>query len=195
MFFVRKFHLIESDADTINSSIYLFSAFAAPLLGILIDKVGRTLSFVFVGCLLTLVGHGLLAFTFINPWAGVLLLGFGYSVIACALWPMIPDIVPDFRLGTAYGVVQCVQNLGFALASLASGAIVDSRGYISLEIFFLSSLIRKSTIFCLLVINSCYSYKVCILCIIMLFFSNLSKKDGMLNISAKRRKYLVEEKK
>lgn len=143
----------ESSADTINSSIYTFSAFAAPVLGILIDKVGRTLSFVSIGCLVTIIGHGMLAFTFANPWVGIILLGLGYSVLACALWPMIPDIVPENRLATAYGVVQCVQNLGFALANLATGAIVDSRGYISLEIFFLSSLIRMSIITFTLVVS------------------------------------------
>ncbi|XP_074602665.1 lysosomal dipeptide transporter MFSD1-like [Brevipalpus obovatus] len=174
LFFTRKFHLDEADADSISSSIYTFSAVAAPLLGLLIDKVGRTITFVFLGNLITLGGHSLLAFTVYNPWIGVSMLGLGYSIIACALWPMIPEIVPEYRLGTAYGVVQCVQNLGFALANLASGAIVDSGGFIALEIFFIGSLIH------------------CLMCVVILFLSD-RKKNGTLNISAKKRKALAED--
>ncbi|XP_015784976.1 major facilitator superfamily domain-containing protein 1 isoform X1 [Tetranychus urticae] len=175
VFFLRKYGVSEDSADSINSSVYTISAIVSPILGILIDKVGRCISFVFAGTAVTLLGHGLLAFSFVNPWVGIVCLGFGYSTIACALWPLIPDIVPEFRLGTAYGVVQCVQNLGLALANMAAGHIVDSRGFLALQCFFIISLV------------------VCLILIIFLFLSNFNK-GGILNISAKKRAAMTEAK-
>ncbi|XP_053213890.1 major facilitator superfamily domain-containing protein 1-like isoform X2 [Panonychus citri] len=175
IFFLRKFGVTEAKADQINSSVYTISAVISPILGIIIDKVGRSIFFVFLGTCVTLLGHSLLAFTFVNPWVGIICLGLGYSTIACALWPMIPDIVPEFRLGTAYGVVQCVQNLGLALANMAAGQIVDSLGFLALESFFIISLV------------------LCLILIIFLFLSNFNK-GGLLNISAKKRKQLAEAK-
>lgn len=32
------------------------------------------------------------------------LLGVSYSLLACALWPMVAFMVPEHQLGTAYGL-------------------------------------------------------------------------------------------
>lgn len=32
------------------------------------------------------------------------LLGVSYSLLACALWPMVAFVVPEHQLGTAYGL-------------------------------------------------------------------------------------------
>ena len=32
-------------------------------------------------------------------------------------------VVPEYQLGTAYGMMQSIQNLGLALVNIASGAI------------------------------------------------------------------------
>lgn len=93
---------------------------------------------VLTATLITFASHAILAFTFINPWFAMVLMGIGYSVLACALWPMVALVIPEHQLGTAYGIMQSVQNLGLATIVLAAGAIVDLKGYIVLEIFFLA---------------------------------------------------------
>jgi len=84
-----------------------------------------------IGC------HALLAFTFINPYVPMCLLGIAYSMLASALWPMVALVIPEYQLGTAYGIAQAVQNLGLAVITLVTGKIVDSAGYLLLEVFFL----------------------------------------------------------
>jgi len=32
------------------------------------------------------------------------LMGLSYSILACALWPMVAYVVPEHQLGTAYGM-------------------------------------------------------------------------------------------
>ncbi|KAG0426657.1 hypothetical protein HPB47_026252, partial [Ixodes persulcatus] len=116
---------------------YLITAFACPVFGILVDLVGRNLLWVTVAVVGTLVSHGLLAFTFINPWVAMVYMGLNYSLLACAFWPLVAMVVPERQLGTAYGMMLSVQNLGLALISMVSGMIVDSSGYFMLEVFFL----------------------------------------------------------
>ena len=31
-------------------------------------------------------------------------MGIGYSLVACALWPLVAMVVPEYQLGTAYGL-------------------------------------------------------------------------------------------
>ena len=41
---------------------------AMPLFGIVIDKTGRNLMWLFIGIILSLGAHALFAFTFMNPY-------------------------------------------------------------------------------------------------------------------------------
>ena len=143
LFFQRKYEIGQKEANFYDSIIYLISTFASPVLGIMVDMTGRNLFWVLSATLITLIAHGMLAFTFIHPLMAMIIMGIGYSVLACALWPMVALVIQQHQLGTAYGIMQSVQNLGLGCVVLAAGYIVDSRGYISLELFFLSWLCCK----------------------------------------------------
>ncbi|CAL1273739.1 unnamed protein product [Larinioides sclopetarius] len=174
LFFARKYEYDHSTANSIDSIIYLISAFASPVLGFLVDKTGRNLMWVFISVFLTLVCHVLLGFTSINPWIPMIGIGLTYSLLACGLWPMVALEVPEHQLGTAYGIMQSIQNLGLAVVAIAAGAIVDYKGYVFLEIFFIYWLI------------------ISVICVILLFILN-SSKDGLLNMSNKERDRREEE--
>jgi len=115
----------------------LISAPASPVLGILIDKSGRNLTYTFLSILVTLFCHVLLGFTFLNPYVAIIIMGISYSLLASALWPIAALIIPEHQLGTAYGFMQAIQNLGLALCTMLAGIIVDSFGYIWLILFFI----------------------------------------------------------
>ena len=61
-------------------------------------------------------------------------MGIGYSLLACALWPLVAMVVPKHQLGTAYGFMQSIQNLGLAVVSIVAGTLVDNYGYLMLEV-------------------------------------------------------------
>ena len=134
------------EANAIDSIIYFISAVLSPFLGFLVDFTGRNIMWVLLATLITLLSHTILAFTFINPWFAMVLMGIGYSVLACALWPMVSLVVAEHQLGTAYGIMQSIQNLGLALIILAAGAVVELKGYIVLEVFFLGWVCCKNII-------------------------------------------------
>ncbi|XP_048017137.1 major facilitator superfamily domain-containing protein 1 isoform X1 [Megalobrama amblycephala] len=168
VFFIEKFSFTTVQARAINSVVYIISAPASPLLGFLVDKTGRNVLWVMLAVVTTLVAHMMLAFTFWNPWIAMCLLGLSYSLLACALWPMVAFVVPEHQLGTAYGFMQSIQNLGLAVMSMAAGSILDNKGYLFLEVFFIACL-------CL-----------ALLAVVLLYLYDYHK-EGELNLSASTR--------
>ena len=100
---MKKYAFSSANANFITGLVYLISAFASPVLGFAIDKIGRNVAFVLTAVLMTLLSHILLAVTQINPYVSITMMGFGYSLLASALWPMVALIVPLHRQGTAFG--------------------------------------------------------------------------------------------
>ncbi|XP_065840526.1 major facilitator superfamily domain-containing protein 1-like [Oscarella lobularis] len=176
VFFSTKFGFADSQANAVDSIVYLISAGASPLFGFIVDRTGYNIFWVALSCLVTLCSHAMLAFTFWNPWIAMVLMGLSYSMLACALWPMVAFVVPEHQLGTAYGLMQAVQNLGLAVVSMAAGYILDAKGYLVLEMFFLAWL-------CVAVASS-----------VLLYVFDLSR-GGTLNFSVKERKAYDEAKK
>ncbi|XP_055327665.1 major facilitator superfamily domain-containing protein 1-like [Paramacrobiotus metropolitanus] len=166
VFYESKFGESSYTAQKINSLVFLISAVASPLLGFTIDRVGRNVMWCLASILLTLLAHALLSFTFWNPFIAVSIMGIAYSMLASSLWPMVALVVKEEHLGTAYGVMQAVQNLGLAVFSIVTGVIVDGAGYLILGVFFLGCLC------------------VALLAGIVLFLYN-EKVDGLLNLSAR----------
>lgn len=145
VYFMKKYSFSDENANFITGLVYLISAFAAPLFGIIIDRVGRNVGFVFMAVLATLLSHIVLVSTDINPYVSIILMGIGYSMLAAALWPIVALIVPHHRQGTAFGLMQAIQNLGLAVISLLAGLIVDNLGYMWLELFFIFWLLLATT--------------------------------------------------
>nr|XP_019944196.1 PREDICTED: major facilitator superfamily domain-containing protein 1 isoform X1 [Paralichthys olivaceus] len=174
VFFIEKFNFSPAEARAVNSIVYIISAPASPILGFMVDRTGKNVIWVITAVVATLAAHMMLAFTFWNPWIAMSLLGVSYSLLACALWPMVAFVVPEHQLGTAYGFMQSIQNLGLALIAMAAGAILDTRGYLVLEVFF-------CTCICLALVAS-----------VMLYFVDYLR-GGDLNQSAAARAKLQKE--
>ncbi|XP_023246010.1 major facilitator superfamily domain-containing protein 1 isoform X2 [Copidosoma floridanum] len=137
VYFIRKYAYDPATANKVTSLVYSISAIASPIFGILIDKSGRNVLWVILSIIGTLIAHGLLAFTYSNPYVCMALLGLSYSLLAGALWPLISLVIPEHQLGSAYGMAQALQNFGLAVTSMGCGMIVDHYGYFILELFFL----------------------------------------------------------
>ena len=60
---------------------------------------------------------------FVHPIPILLWLGFGYSMLASSLWPLLPYIIQPNMLGTAYGAMTAVQNAGLAVFPQIIGSL------------------------------------------------------------------------
>jgi len=103
---------------------------ASPMFGYIIDKTGRTLLYCGVAGVMQVLAHlavlaiALKWFT-INPIIIMLWIGFAYSMYAASIWPILPFIIKEEMLGTGYGTMTSVQNLGLAVFPQIVGYIMQ----------------------------------------------------------------------
>jgi MFS family permease len=116
------------EAGAMNGYVFLAAIFATPLFGLMVDRLGRRSLFMALGSLLLLPVFPILGYTRWEVWISNSLLGVAFSLVPAVLWPSVPYLVPEQRLGTAYGLMTMLQNIGLTVCNVAAGALNDSAG-------------------------------------------------------------------
>jgi MFS family permease len=112
-------------AGEMNGYVFLAAILVTPLFGLLVDRVGRRSFFMVVGSLLLLAVFPTLLYTRWDLWVSTVLIGIAFSLVPAVLWPSVPYLVEEQRLGTAYGLMTMLQNIGLTLCNLGAGALND----------------------------------------------------------------------
>lgn len=123
---VQKFKYSTILAGAIASALIFGTMIFTPILGWLVDRYGRRAKLMMVGSLLLVPCHLLIGYTYIPPIIPIFLVGIALSLVPAALWAAIPMMVPESRLGTAFGVVGYIQNVGLMLFPYIAGRISDA---------------------------------------------------------------------
>ncbi len=130
---------IFSTAGGITSIIIFASMLLAPFAGRLVDRVGKRATFMIAGSLLMIPCHLAMGLTRIYPVYPMILLGFAFVLVPAAMWPSVPLIVRSERVGTAFGLMTAIQNIGLGLFPLLNGLLRDKSGsYVPSQIMFAS---------------------------------------------------------
>jgi len=117
-------------SSEVMSEPYVISALLTPLLGWAVDRYGGRATLCVASALCVTLVHLALGLTALPAALLLLGLGLGYSVFASVIWPSVAYVVDSRALGTAYGVVTSLQNLGLCLIPLAVGAVHEAtRGW------------------------------------------------------------------
>jgi MFS family permease len=128
---------IFSTAGGITSIIIFASMLLAPFAGRLVDRVGKRATFMIAGSLLLIPCHLAMGLTRIYPVYPMILLGFAFVLVPAALWPSVPLIVRSERVGTAFGLMTAIQNIGLGLFPLLNGLLRDKTGnYAASQVMF-----------------------------------------------------------
>ncbi|CAI5744989.1 unnamed protein product [Peronospora destructor] len=127
-------------AATPMSIPYIISAIISPFLGFVVDRIGLRAILALVAPLALTAVHVMLGLTQVTLYVPLVLQGVAYSVFAAALWPSIPYVVEAKHVGTAYGAITAIQNIGLALFPLAVAAEFnhDDRYIPGVELLFVS---------------------------------------------------------
>jgi MFS family permease len=112
-------------ASQMNSYVFLAAIFATPAFGALVDRVGRRSFFMFAGSLLLFAVFPTLMYTQWNLWISTALIGVAFSLVPAVIWPAVAYLVEEHRLGTAYGLMTMIQNIGLTAFNLGAGALND----------------------------------------------------------------------
>lgn len=100
-----------------------------PIFGAFMDKKGKSASIMILGSLLLIFSHVIFAFLPGNTafaFTAMVVLGFAFSFVPAAMWPSVPKIIPESRLGSAYAMIFMIQNVGLMLFPMLLGAVLDS---------------------------------------------------------------------
>lgn len=100
-----------------------------PVFGAFIDKKGKAASLMVLGSLLLIIVHSIFAFgpeDKIFAFSAMIILGFAFSFVPAAMWPSVPKIIPESRLGSAYAMIFMIQNIGLMLFPILLGLTLDS---------------------------------------------------------------------
>lgn len=146
-FFVERYGLSHGAASRLSGVIILFSMFSTWFFGLLIDKMGKRALLMILGSLLMLPCHLLMGYTDIAPIIPMIILGISFSLVPAALWPALPLMVKEAQLGTAFGVIGMVQNIGLFLFPILAGSIRDATGSYNQAMIMFSCLSAAGVIF------------------------------------------------
>lgn len=124
-FLYSKFSLPIAKGGFIVSLIPLSTAIVTPIFGIFIDKKGKSASVMLFGSVILLIVHLLFAFTHLTPFIPMVLMGIAFSLVPASMWPTVVRMVDESKIGTAYGLMYSIQNLGLWGFPLIAGKILD----------------------------------------------------------------------
>jgi MFS family permease len=123
---VQKFGYSVTAAGHYTSALIFGTMIFTPILGWFVDHRGKRATMMIVGSLLLIPCHLLIGYTHFPPVVPIFFVGVALSLVPAALWAAIPMMVPESRLGTAFGVVGYVQNVGLMLFPYLAGKIADA---------------------------------------------------------------------
>lgn len=124
-FFHNRFNVPLETAGDIASWLPMCTVAFTPIFGALIDRVGKGALFMIFGSSILVIVHTLFAFTHLNPYVLIGLLGIAFSLVPSAMWPSVAKIVSVNKIGTAYGTMFSLQNLGLFAVPVIAGKLLD----------------------------------------------------------------------
>jgi MFS family permease len=134
--FYNLTHMFTTAQGT-TSIIIAASMLLAPFAGNLVDHVGRRASLMVLGSLLIVPAHLFLGLTRVSPALPMIVLGAAFVLVPACVWPSVPLIVEERCVGTAFGLMTAIQNLGLATFPVANGALRDAtHGYTASQVMF-----------------------------------------------------------
>ncbi|MEA4948275.1 MAG: MFS transporter [Petrimonas sp.] len=126
---VNKFGVKEDIAGLIPMLLPFGNILLTPLFGSIYDRKGKGASIMILGSLLLIFVHSMFSIPGLNSWIVaiilVIILGIGFSLVPSAMWPSVPKIGPEKRLGTAYAMIFYVQNWGLMGVPLLIGWVLE----------------------------------------------------------------------
>jgi MFS family permease len=103
------------------SILTAFTIFGTPAFGLFADKIGKRALLMMLGSLLLIPVYLMMGYTHISLYVPMAIMGVAFSLIPALMWPSVAYIVDQSKLGTAYGLMTMIQNIGLAGFNLLIG--------------------------------------------------------------------------
>ncbi|HEV2398956.1 MAG TPA: MFS transporter [Candidatus Sulfotelmatobacter sp.] len=149
-FFMDAHHVTREAGGDLVGMLTLFTMFGTPIFGLFVDKLGKRALLMMLGSLLLIPVYLMMAYIRSAHYVTVYLpstadghfaliahhlppillitmamMGIAFSLIPAVMWPSVAYLVDQSKLGTAYGLMTMIQNIGLAGFNLMIGAAND----------------------------------------------------------------------
>jgi MFS family permease len=138
-----------STAPGTTSIIVFASMVFAPLAGWLVDRFGKRATLMVLGCALMIPCYLVLGLTGTPPAGPMIILGAAFVLVPAALWPAVPLIVERGRMGTAFGLMTLIQNVGLMSFPYLNGYLREATGQYSYSMVMFAGLGVVALVFAL----------------------------------------------
>ncbi len=127
-FFQDTHGVSRETAGFLSSVITLFSMIMTPLFGIWVDRVGKRSLFMMFGSLMLVPVYLMMAYTAVDLKIPMAIMGIAFSLVPAVMWPSVAYLVDEAKLGTAYGLMTMIQNIGLFGFNWMIGSANDYSG-------------------------------------------------------------------
>jgi MFS family permease len=152
-FFMDAHHVTREAGGDLVGMLTLFTMFGTPIFGLFVDRLGKRALLMMLGSLLLIPVYLMMAYIHSASYVTVYLpssadghfafvahhlppillltmamMGIAFSLIPAVMWPSVAYLVEQSKLGTAYGLMTMIQNIGLAGFNLMVGWAND-RGH------------------------------------------------------------------
>ena len=111
--FFQEAHGVSPEYAGFLSSLLTLSAMIfTPLFGLLSDFIGKRSLLMMCGSLLIIPVYLMMGYTGISLIIPMSIMGLAFSLVPAVMWPSVSMVTPASKLGTAYGLMTMIQNIG-----------------------------------------------------------------------------------
>ena len=135
---INKFGIEPTLSGIIPSILPFGTILLTPFFGNLYDRKGKGATIMMIGAIMLVCIHFTFSLPFLDNWLValvlVILLGIAFSLVPSAMWPSVPKIIPENKLGTANALIFWVQNWGLMGVPYLIGKVLDKyciTGYVN----------------------------------------------------------------
>jgi MFS family permease len=111
-FFIEAHGTSREFGGFLSSMLTVFAMICTPLFGLFADRVGKRALLMMLGSVLLIPVYLMMAYTHVNLYIPMAMMGVAFSLIPAVMWPSVAYIVDQSKLGTAYGLMTMIQNIG-----------------------------------------------------------------------------------
>ncbi|MFH0733758.1 MAG: MFS transporter [bacterium] len=139
-FFIETHGVSREFGGFLISLLTLSAMFLTPLFGLLADYIGKRSLLMMFGSLLLIPVYLLMAYTDVSLYVPMALMGISFSLVPAVMWPSVTLLVQPAKLGTAYGLMTMIQNIGLFAFNYTIGMVNDFSGGYTYGMWIFSTL-------------------------------------------------------
>lgn len=112
----------------LSSILTLSAMILTPLFGLLSDTIGKRSLLMMIGSALLIPVYLMITYTNISLYVPMIMMGISFSLVPAVMWPSVALITKPEKLGTAYGAMTMIQNIGLWAFNEIMGRVFDYTG-------------------------------------------------------------------